>query len=316
MGLFSKLFKHCTENPDIPPQDYKNNIYESEISQYSSLPRYYYIQGQKYDIDSPESVASIPICKTKFSINGEIWGIDTILREHINRYYSKIPDKLKEVGYKKISEYGDSEYFIESSAEKEARIKTEKARIEMIRRREEITLKDMEQFALPSYMLGEIVYAPIGPIILINAANQADVLLDIEFLNQFSKEAQAIAGIQESLKIRTEEVRFSVTPKELERARYYTYFICTPYTKTKKFSKYPIHLRYETKSLDPEKKNTEFVHGDISYLQDGSMGKASMGFTFGKTSYGIDLGLKGTTLTIKKITKAVDGVSETIYKNN
>lgn len=316
MGLFNKLFNHRAEKSDIPPQDYRNNVYESEISQYSSLPRYYYIQGKKYDIDSPESVASIPICKTTFSINGEVWGIDTILREHINRYYSKIPAELKEVGYKKISEYGDSEYFIESSAEKEARIKTEKARIEMIRRREEITLKDMEQFALPSYMLGKIVYAPIGPIILINTANQADVLLDIEFLNQFSKEAQAIAGIQESLRICTEEIKFSVTPKEFERAQYYTYFICTPYTKTKKLSKYPIHLNYKTKSSDPQKKNVEFARGNISYLQDGSMGKASMGFTFGKTSYGIDLGLKGTTLTIKKITKAIDGVSETIYKNN
>ena len=101
MKLFDKFFKN---SPEIPEQNYKHNVYEKETSQYSPLPRFYYIKGEKYDIDSPNSVSSIPICETHFKINDEDWGIDTILREHVNRYYTHIPEDLKTVCYSKISE--------------------------------------------------------------------------------------------------------------------------------------------------------------------------------------------------------------------
>ena len=101
MKLFDKFLKN---SPEIPEQNYKHNVYEKETSQYSPLPRFYYIKGEKYDIDSPNSVSSIPICETHFKINDEDWG---------NRYHSArackqilhyIPEDLKTVCYSKISE--------------------------------------------------------------------------------------------------------------------------------------------------------------------------------------------------------------------
>ena len=99
MGFFDNLFKK--HEPEVSKQEFKHNVYGVEISQYSSLPRYYFIQGECYDIDSPKSVSSIPVCETHFSINEEDWGIDTVLREHVNRYYSHIPEELKSTCYPK-----------------------------------------------------------------------------------------------------------------------------------------------------------------------------------------------------------------------
>ena len=58
--------------------------------------------------------------KLIFSINGEDWGIDTVLREHVNRYYSHIPEELKSTCYPKISEFEWNGLKRESAQEKQA----------------------------------------------------------------------------------------------------------------------------------------------------------------------------------------------------
>ena len=65
MNLLNKIL-HINQKSKI--EEKIPNHFEEILSQYSTFPRFYYINQKKYDID------------TEFIINGEIWGIDGILR--------------------------------------------------------------------------------------------------------------------------------------------------------------------------------------------------------------------------------------------
>lgn len=314
MGLLDKLLKKSSNN--IPEQNYKHNVYESEISQYSSLPRFYYITGKRYDIDSPKSVSEIPICATKFKINNEIWGIDTILREHVNRYYSQIPEALKQACYQKISDYNWSEYKTESFAEKEARQKQQEefaAKEENLRA---ISLKDMTRFDF-NFELQEPFYDNQMSIALVNEADKIKVENDLISLNEYVLQACTISGIKQKLEIPLKELAYDTKIMDagsaFERTQYYTFFQCDPYTKTGKLSKYPLILHYATENItnfSPEKN----YFGHIYYMQDGSIGKCTLIFHEKFIIYVIELFRKGTTLEIKKVEKSKNGIKKPLYK--
>ena len=101
MNLFKKLLHIDSKdqaNESIPDH------FEETLSQYSIFPRFYYINGVKYDIDSAKSIDEIPLCKTEFIINDEIWSIDGILRSHVNRFFHKFPEDTRAACYKKIEQ--------------------------------------------------------------------------------------------------------------------------------------------------------------------------------------------------------------------
>ena len=133
MNLLNKIL-HINQKSKI--EEKIPNHFEEILSQYSTFPRFYYINQKKYDIDTAESIKQIPLCKTEFIINGEIWGIDGILRSHVNRFYHKFPEKTRAACYEKIAQYNDSPYFAESPDEKYDRLKqaeilaTEKEKLE------------------------------------------------------------------------------------------------------------------------------------------------------------------------------------------
>ena len=312
MGFFDNLFKK--HEPEVSKQEFKHNVYGVEISQYSSLPRYYFIQGECYDIDSPKSVSSIPVCETHFSINEEDWGIDTVLREHVNRYYSHIPEELKSTCYPKISEFEWNGLKRESAQEKQARIRQETEQFEKEKKLRSISLKDMKQFHFDGYQLSEPIYDNNMCIITILNSDQLQVKRDMEFINTLVKESCAIAEIKPLLHIDVESLKFDIEKIEHTTInQYFTYFECNPYTKTGKLSKFPLILHYATESFNDVNASKNYF-GDIYYLQDGSIGKCRLIYWNRRTMYLIDLGLIGKTLSTKKIEKTYTGDKAVIYK--
>lgn len=315
MGLLDRILKK--PSVEMQEQNFKHNVYESEISQYSYLPRFYYIEGKKYDIDSPESVSNIPICQTKFKINDEVWGIDTILREHVNRHYSHIPDSLKEACYPKISEFEWSEYKTESSAEKTAKLKKREACAEKERKLKSISLDDMRQFKLRFKLQSPFYYNQIS-IALVAECDKDQIVNDLLTLNEYVSESCSIAKLEHVLILPTNELMWDYQKIDVgtqyERTQYYTYFQYEPYTKTGKFSKYPLILHYATKNItefSPEKN----YFGSVYYMQDGSVGKGTLIFHVKSIIYIIELFRKGSTLAIKKIERSENGIKDTIYKD-
>lgn len=293
----------------------KHNIYLTELSQYSPLPRYYYIKGNLYDIDSPNSVSSIPVCETHFNINGEDWGIDTILRLHVNKYHYNIPNDLKASCYPKIAEIEASGLRINSEEENEAQLKHEHDEKELKNKLMSISLKDMEQFKALPYKMDSPFYYNRMSIMLISAENKTQVKQDIQYINNFTKRACTLYGIKESLEINTDTLKFDTYfSVQTDSREYFTYLQCNPYTKTGKLSKFPLILHYASATyLEPHPDKNFF--GEIYYMQNGCIGKTRLIYWIMHTMYLFEMAIMDNkTLVIKKIEKSIDGNKELIYK--
>lgn len=304
MGLFSKLFNKNSNSTDSN-QNFKHNVFDGEISQYSTLPRFYYIEGRKFDIDSPESVYSIPLCHTDFIINQEHWGIDAILREHVNRHYYKIPENLKSACYSKISDFEYTPYKTESVKEKDARLKQEREQSQKLEKLRSITCSDMEQFKINQFEMTDIFCDNNMAIMLIQEKNQPQVLKDISKMNSYIQEAINLAHIKTSISIPINDISFSVediTIKSDMYRRYYSYFECVPYTKTGKLSKFPLILHYATSNYEDFDAENKFF-GKIYYSQMGSIGKAELINWLGHNCYVFYFATKGNSLILKSIEK-------------
>ena len=306
MKIFDRLFK-------------KHNVYDTELSNYSRLPRYYYINGVKYDIDSPKSVASIPVCSTAFKINDEIWGIDTVLREHVNRYYSAIPEKLKSVCYPKITEFEYSGYKIESSSERNARITQENEDKEKEAKLRSITKEDMEQFKFTNFEIVDPFYDNKMCIMLISEHTKRQIVSDMQMLNEVIRSACGLAGINIPIHLPIDDLVFGakiMNAKNGEKFKqYYTFFQCEPYTKTGKLSKYPLILRYATKARH-EYNQKEDHFGEVYYRQDGVIGKCRLNFWYQHTGYFFEFALVEDTIVVKKVETAYGGDKKVLYKGN
>lgn len=293
MNLFSKLFrkndKTITKN-----HSQKHNICSSEISQYSSLPRFYYINGVKYDIDSPQSVFSIPLCETHFNVNGEDWGIDTVLREHVNRYYSKIPDVLKTACYSKISCLKNSGYEVESSSERAARINQEKELLVESERLNSITAKDMEQFInIPYHLSGKTVVEYRNVYMEFNELDDSIFLNEIASINSLLRESNRFAKLPSDL------ILINLKNRSIK---------CTPYTATKKNAKYPLSVCASSFTSNEQstyyklyKKYPDTCGCELFYLQSGTIGKADIYFNRDMQKYHYHLICKNNSLVIGKI---------------
>lgn len=306
MGIFKQFFSRSKE------KEIKKQIDHKELSQYSAFPRYYNIQGEIFDIDSPESVLSIPLCKTEFNINDEIWSIDGILRTHVNKFFSKIPDNLKNACYSKISEYTYSEFETESPEEKIARIEQE----EKEKKLKGIKNSDMLQFTKLPYNLNHPIIVDNGMAVIhiSTSENQEKLIADVLSLNQYIEESKKdLPQIPKDLIIKKEDISFKKdSPSFLE---------CKPYTPTGKVSKYPLTAHFlNNKSGDWEKDALRSINGEIYYMQDGSIGKARIICWYKHIGYFYELKCVGRSFVLDKIkyTGEVDskGLPSVIYKHN
>ena len=313
MNLLNKLFLKNGQNHPLE-QNFKHNIYTVETSQYSPLPRFYYINGVRYDIDSPASVSSIPVCETHFKINNEDWGIDTILREHVNRYYSHIPEELKSACYPKISEIEYAGLIIESSSEKQARIKQEKEQQKNEFKFKSISLSDMEQFHFSKFKMITPIYDNRMSIMPIDKENELQVKTEIHQINELVKRTCDTVNINEIFEINVNDLEFGTTLHIPENTKqYYTYFECVPYTNTRKLSKFPLILHYATSSY-AEFNPVQNYFGTISYMQDENIGKCNLVYWKKNICYSFCFNLVGKTLTCKKIETSFNGTRTVLYK--
>lgn len=178
-----------------------------------------------------------------------------------------------------------------------------------------ITPEDMERFSGFRYQLNCDIITDHGyNKMVLNKNNQFEALTDITYMNNFLKEARMLAPLP-LLEICTEEIDFLGNPEQNFEGM--THLELKPYTKTGKISKYPVILHYYTTNYTVFD-STDNYFGHISYLQDGSIGKAKLICWEKNKLFIIQLGLIGTTLAIKRIeTNSKSGAPrEILYKHN
>ena len=137
--------------------------------------------------------------------------------------------------------------------------------------------------------------------------NRNQALKDILVMNTFLEQVKEIADIRGHFSIEPELVKWYGNSPSI--------FEFPAHTKTGKVPKYILILHFNTRDSEEYEPLNDYF-GDIYYMQDGSIGKANLVCWEGKTMHRVELGLKGTTLIIKKIQKTCIGESEmkVIYK--
>ena len=314
MNLLNKIL-HINQKSKI--EEKIPNHFEEILSQYSTFPRFYYINQKKYDIDTAESIKQIPLCKTEFIINGEIWGIDGILRSHVNRFYHKFPEKTRAACYEKIAQYNDSPYFAESPDEKYDRLKQAEILATEKEKLEKISSIDMNKFNIDQFVFEDIFYDYRMARMLINAINQATVLKDIEFMNSFIERAVTLANLKLPYKSPVENISFSKEVLGIANetyTQYYSFFECTPYTPTGKDAKFPLVLHFATSNAYSINADNKY-HGEIYYMQNGSIGKARLVCWIHSYLCVVNLSIIQNELDIKSVETTNNGTKKTLYKH-
>lgn len=288
MGIFKQFFSRSKEKEIKKQIDYK------ELSQYSPLQRYYNIQGEFYDIDSVESVLSIPVCHTEFIHNNEKWGIDTVLRFQSKMF--NIPKNLKEACSIKNAEYENNGLKTESSIEKNIRIEIEQKNEETYKKLGSINNSDMLQFDKIKYDLSGDMYIDNSNIFIDFCDSDYNILNpDIIILNKL------LANAIEKYNILPNDLCI----KEFSRPQK----SCRPYTPNRHLSKYPLIIHISSKSQELNtfeyyREHNSFPDrfgGKLYYLQNGDLGKAQLSFGRDTISYKFDFAIKEHNFIIIKI---------------
>ena len=162
-----------------------------------------------------------------------------------------------------------------------------------------ISTQDMIQFtAMPYHLDCEVKHYvrdgghPFAYIDL-DSANRKAAKEALLFIDTYIRESKQLSPrIPGGIHIPVDEMYF--TPN-LNTG--YTRIMCTPYTKTRKKSKYPLHLHFTT---DLRVKDDE-THGQLYYAQDGSISKANVYIWINHVGYFYYFKTIGKTLIIDKI---------------
>lgn len=305
MGFFEKLFGSGKPKPLI-------------ISQYSDLPRYYTINGIKYDIDNPKQIEKIPLFKQTFFINGIEYGMDSILMEHGRQAYSK-NIAVHQAAITKANSFRYSGYVFKTEKEKEEekqlKERWKQQEIEKKKRKEQCNsfkIKDMHQFVDIPFewrFVQELRHTDGVAWFMLNMNNQYVALQYIDLIDKLILELHEEVPQIRNCEIFANEIDFNYPIPAYPNSLPNTYVECLPYTKTGKISKYPAVLHFATSETEKCGTNIYQSHpimGEISILKDGNIGLATV--NFGHMVFKI--GLHGINLIIKRID--INGVN--IYK--
>lgn len=285
------------------------------ISQYSTMPRYYTVNGVRYDIDNAYDIARIPLFKALMQINGEQLGMDAVLLEHgIQARLQN--DAVYRAAIAKVNQYRASGIVSKSKREIaqdkiwQTKYETRKAEEEIRKKQcDSFTIEDMYQFTgIPfgwSWVV-ELSHTDGVAWFMLNMNNQQIALHYISQLNQIIVDSHEYIEQVAGISIDLYNIDFGLPVPMYRNSMTSTRVECYPYTKTGKVSKYPVKLIFRNKPG-----GTEAVYGEIKILEDGNIGSAMVQFSYnsgGVVSF--TFGLYGLSLVLKK----VDMNYETIYR--
>ena len=288
------------------------------LSQISNLPRYYTINGIKYDIDNPKQIEKIPLFKDTFFIEGIEYGMDSILMEHGRKAYPNYLavhqasiEKANEFRYNGIIFKTQKE--LQEDSEREERWRQQE--IEKEKRKKQCNsfkISDMVQFEEIPFewnWVKELSHTNGVAWFMLNMNNQYIALQYINALDRLIVDIHEIVPATNIFEIFANEIDFNYPIPLQKNSVPNTYVECVPYTKTGKISKYPVILHFASSVLENSGNYSYQSHpvmGEIKIMKDGNIGAAKV--WFGHTIF--DFGLNGISLMIKKISN--NGV--VIYK--
>lgn len=271
------------------------------------MPRYYSIDGIKYDIDNPSDIKCIPLSKVLFTINKKQYGIDTILLEqalcsaHRNRaIYVAAIDKVNEYRANGIVFKSDKEII----QDKQYNIKQlQKEREDALRKEQcdSFTIADMQQFEGIPFgwsWVNELNHTNGIAWFILNMNNQEIAQEYLLQLNNMILDSNTyITGLPDiNIVNRLSELDFDYPCPMHKDSMANTRVECYPYTKTGKISKYPINFVFKTKLL-----GNSFIFGEAKILRDGNIGSAHVHLTHANNVINYTFGLYGLSLVIKSV---------------
>lgn len=303
MGNIYNFIKRIltTATPTAVP---KNGVSKSSanlaISQYSEFPRFYTINGVKYDIDNPDDIKKIPLFDNILQINGEEYGMDSILLEHsvqASDYdirwaaYNKTEEfRRNGIIHKSKKEIARDKLHEDAMAERNAR---EAARNKQC---DAFTVEDMQQFSdIPfawSYV-DKLQHTNGTAWFMLNRNNKQIAMHYIAEVNQIVADAAEYIPYIGDNSICIDNLDYDYPHPMYKGCMCQTRVECFPYTASGKLSKYPALLQFATKSNS----NGVRAIGTIKILRDGSIGAA----TFSANSNTFKMGLHGRSLVLQRV---------------
>lgn len=292
-------------------------------SQYSSMPRYYTINGIKYDMDNPWDIIKLPVFKDIITIGKDKYGMDSILRKHGRESYLGNKDVFHACRIKE-EEYSQKGYYFETEQEKIEKQKYEAhqkqkelEQAQKIALHDSFTIDDMYQFTEILFewiWVKELRHTNGIAWFMLNMNNQYIALAAIDHINSILAMSNEYTGFNQMLYVCTENIDFSYPVPTLKDSLPNTFVECVPYTKTGKLSKYPAILHFREFAEKSMIGNTTFdvyrVSGKIYFMIDGSIGKADLVIN----EYWVKVRLKGLNLVVQRIGKNTPDGNVDIYR--
>lgn len=285
------------------------------ISQYSKLPRYYTINGVKYDIDNAFDIQRIPLFTAQMSINGEQLGMDAVLLEHGIQARSH-NDAVYRAAIDKVNQYRARGIVSKSKREieqdKSWQAKREQQKVDEEKRKNQcdnFTIDDMYQFTGIPFgwnWVVELNHTDGVAWFMLNINNQQVALHYISQLNEIIIDSHEYVDQVSGVAIDLCNIDFGLPIPMRRNSMASTRVECYPYTKTGKVSKYPVKLVFRNKPG-----SNEAVYGEVMILEDGNIGSAKVQFSYKAGGVVVfTFGLYGLSLVLKK----VDMNYKTIYR--
>ena len=135
-----------------------------------------------------------------------------------------------------------------------------------------------------------------------------EILSDISSMNEYLNQARKLGNVKKKYEICVDEISFD-GPNA-------SFIEVTPYTNSGKNSKFPITVKYYTNNYDAFEPEDNYF-GELSYFEDGTIGKARLINWIGKTMLEVDLKTVGRELVISKILSVnANGEKKELYNIN
>lgn len=309
MGKFYNLVKQIfsqAESTRVSGDGISQSFAILSISKYSEFPRFYTINGVKYDIDNPDDIEKIPLFGNILHINGKEYGMDSILLEHSVQSsdydirwaaYNKAKEfRRNGIIHKSKEEIARDRLHEDAMAERNAR---EAARVKQC---DAFTIEDMQQFSdIPfawSYV-DKLQHTDGVAWFMLNWNNKQIAMHYIAEVNQIvANAAEYIPDIGDN-SICIDNLDYDYPHPMYKGCMCQTRVECFPYTASGKLSKYPALLQFATKSNS----NGVRAIGTIKILRDGSIGAA----TFSANGNNFKIGLHGRSLVLQRVDNSYMG---------